>query len=541
MRMRLLILLCLFWTGICFGQGQVTVHLKTPPPNQLGVKDLWNLTLTNTSGKEIKIYLEGTLDEVKESRIVDGRTGFFTLKAKETKQITANNIPGGGTYNWQNKKFQEGMIRTGNAPEGMYTICVNAKSEDERIMGQDCFQQNISVMSPPMLISPEDGAVIKPDGVSFMWTGTGLKGLYNLKIVEVQGNQSPSEAMQRNSVWFEKKDIKTTNFIYPTSARKFEKGKKYAWQVIVGNEGSEIWAFKIIIEDPTQGCFEIDTTQYKVECNGFDSNGQPKYKLTNLILKNVGTNPGNTGLHGGPITNYITPTGFTISNLNPPSATNILPNNSISISFEISGAANSPISFVVKSTIPHPTNPNLYCDKTIGVSVDLPPCICEDCDSLNWDFNLTASHSNSDQYDLNGSLGVNLPIFGVEFQVQSWSYTASPNSCSNGVTHLEESAMFLLPATTINNNSAIQVFNENVSGSSSTNNNATKKVKLLSTTAMPNPLPVNFTIGLPGALPGLPPNCCTINYKVCIEVTVFYDAEHCKSCTYVKCFEFTNQ
>ena len=171
-----------------------------------------------------------------------------------------------------------------------------------------------------------------------------------------------------------------------------------------------------------------------------------------------------------------------------------------------------------------------------------PPCLCTDCDSLDWTFNLNAIKISETQYDLTGSLGVNLDIYGIEFQVQSYSYTPTPLPCSNGITCLVESGMLLLPQTTINGTSTIQVFNENISGSGSTNNNATKTVKLTSSSSspLPNPVPVNLSIGLPGVLSGLPPDCCTIEYEVCIKVTVFYDEETCKSCTYTECFSFNN-
>lgn len=167
--------------------------------------------------------------------------------------------------------------------------------------------------------------------------------------------------------------------------------------------------------------------------------------------------------------------------------------------------------------------------------------LCTDCAALKWNFNLVATKVDNNKYNLTGSLGVNLPsIYGVEFQVQSYTYSASPATGSNGVTSLEESGMFLIPPTTINNNTSFYIFNETVSGSPLSNNGATKAVKLLSTNALPNPIPVKLTIGLPGPIAGLAANCCVIKYKVCIKATIFYDAKHCKSCTIIKCFEFTN-
>jgi hypothetical protein len=46
---------------------------------------------------------------------------------------------------------------------------------------------------------------------------------------------------------------------------------------------------------------------------------------------------------------------------------------------------------------------------------------------------------------------------------------------------------------------------------------------------------------LPGPITGLPPESCKMEYTVCVKVIVFYDAEKCKSCTFIHCFDFTNQ
>ncbi len=127
-----------FIFGAALSFGQVQIKLKQPPMNQLGVKDMWNLTVRNTSAKDVQVILRGTADEVKEGRLVDGKTGLFTLKANESRIISGSNIPGGGSYSWQNKKFQEAILRSGNAPSGSYTICVYAESESGSPLGQDC-------------------------------------------------------------------------------------------------------------------------------------------------------------------------------------------------------------------------------------------------------------------------------------------------------------------------------------------------------------------------------------------------------------------
>lgn len=265
-------------------------------------------------------------------------------------------------------------------------------------------------IAPPTLRLPANSETIATGKQPlFTWlapTPTPTSGItYKIKIVEIKGDQSPENALRTNKPFFEKDSLEILNFQYPSSARAFETGRTYAWGVqafnrerkTVGsnNGNSEVNVFKIIIIDPSVGCFKLDTTQYKVVCNGYDAQGKPKYKLTNLILTNIGTNNGRTGLHNTPVTNYITPTGFIVAALTPLSATPILPNNSINISFEINGATGTTASFVVNSTIINPTNSNLYCDKTIGVTVDLPNCACNPCKDKQTVFGTDSSNSNN--------------------------------------------------------------------------------------------------------------------------------------------------
>lgn len=175
---------------------------------------------------------------------------------------------------------------------------------------------------------------------------------------------------------------------------------------------------------------------------------------------------------------------------------------------------------------------------------ELPNCFCDDCDKTTLDYsNFTVSPQGTagNQYNIAGNITANVPIYGIEIQIQTYSYMAVPAACSNGVTSIEESGMILLPSTSINNVTNLQLFNETQSGSSNTNNNASKSVKYLSTIPINGVIPINLTVGLPGPLPGFDASCCTINYRICIKIKVFYDREGCKSCTFTKCIDFINK
>jgi len=175
---------------------------------------------------------------------------------------------------------------------------------------------------------------------------------------------------------------------------------------------------------------------------------------------------------------------------------------------------------------------------------ELPSCICDECEEIELsfdDFNITPNEGTGNQFNFNGNINVNVPVYGIEFQIQSYTYSAAPSACTEGVSSLEESGMILMPGTSINGSTTLQLFNETASGSASSNDNATKDIKYTSNSPLTGPIPINLTIGLPGPLSGLDPSCCVIDYTVCIKVKVFYEEGNCKSCVFTHCFEFNNQ
>ncbi|PHS64796.1 MAG: hypothetical protein COB12_07720 [Flavobacterium sp.] len=175
---------------------------------------------------------------------------------------------------------------------------------------------------------------------------------------------------------------------------------------------------------------------------------------------------------------------------------------------------------------------------------DLPNCYCNDCDdkTLTLD-NLTISSNgtNGNQYTISGNLTASTPIYGMEFQIQSIAYTANPSACTKGISSIEESGMFILPGTTINNSTSVRVYKETISGSSNTNNFATKTIQYKSISPITGSIPVNLNIGLPGPLQGLDASCCQIEYTVCIKAKIYLEDGNCKSCVFTHCFSFTNQ
>ncbi|HEY3250870.1 MAG TPA: hypothetical protein VGK25_07100, partial [Ignavibacteria bacterium] len=240
---------------------QVIVNLKVPPPNKLGVTDLWNLTLNNTTENTLRVYLEGTVDEATDGRILEARSKVFELN-RGMKLITASNVSG-VDITYKNNKYKEAIIRTGNAPPGNYQFCVYVKLEDGVEAGSDCKSQSIMNLSPPALVSPTDGLSLPEPYPAFSWMPPapitpGQNISYSIKLAELYNNESIESAIKRSG--YEVRNLLQNFYQYPVSASFLEKGKNYVWQISAYTNGnlagkSEIWKFsygeKNIVKQPT--------------------------------------------------------------------------------------------------------------------------------------------------------------------------------------------------------------------------------------------------------------------------------------------------
>lgn len=244
----LLIIIALIAQNIYSQTDKIRIILKQPPPNQMGVGDMWNITLTNTTKEDLKIYLTGTATEEKGGLIVEGKSKVFTIQPGKTSY--KYNDFSGAEIKYNNSKYKEIMLRQGNAPEGNYTICVTAFLESGDIAGQEnCIINPVKQMGSITLISPEDGGEITPEQpIIFSWTPLPGAKEYTLRIVEIKGDQSPDVAMKTNKPVWEKSGITTTTTQVPSKIPFGDYGGDddyLAWTVISGNVESEVYMFSL--------------------------------------------------------------------------------------------------------------------------------------------------------------------------------------------------------------------------------------------------------------------------------------------------------
>jgi len=360
---------------------------------------------------------------------------------------------------------------------------------------------------------------------------------FKIEILEVLPNG------QTESI-FIRENIKETKFSAKEIVSKLKDDAQYVWKISETSTG--------ISSNPsffTTGSCEVDLqiTNETIECLGYEGENR-RYKI--CFSSTYQSSTGDLTFANSGIQPFV----YDQSN-NPLSATLVSPNTSlqtqigstvstVNYCFEVLvNPGVTAVGFGLQGDDLDPTP--ITCQPGASLMInELPNCLCDDCDKTTLDYsNFTVSPQGTagNQYNIAGNITANVPIYGMEIQIQTYSYTAAPAACSNGVTSIEESGMILLPSTSINNVTNLQLFNETQSGSSSTNNNASKTVKYLSTTPLNGSIPVNLTVGLPGPLPGFDATCCTMNYRVCVKIKVFYDKEGCKSCTFTKCIDFSNK
>ncbi|NCT16496.1 MAG: hypothetical protein GW774_14705, partial [Flavobacteriales bacterium] len=286
---------------------------------------------------------------------------------------------------------------------------------------------------------------------------------------------------------------------------------------------------------------EIDFTiaNETIECLGFEGENR-KYKI--CFSSTYQSSTGNL--------TYSPPSGLFVydQSNNPISATLVgsntslqtqvgSPQNTINYCFEV--LVNSSvisIGFGLQGDDLDPTP--ITCQPGASLVIGtLPNCLCDTCDTVLVDISNFVATTLANSINLSGSITPNIPIYGVEVQVVSYSYDAQPGACSVGVTGIENSGVILLGQSSINNDTQLQAYNL------PTYNNLqiTKAIKYVSQVSLNGSIPINLDLGLPMPLPGLDGSCCTINYKVCLRFKVYTEREGCTSCVFDYCFEFTNQ
>ena len=401
-------------------------------------------------------------------------------------------------------------------------------------------KQKLIGVLPANNSSFEDVSEIK----NFTWELIGEKipnPQFIIEVIKVGANQQPLRS-------FSAKTSKTS-----ISAREVFKDAElgngqYRWQVKQVSGGNDILCKSNHLSFNINNCeIDLSITNEEIECLGYDGEDRI-YQIcfdSNYVSPSGDLTFANAGSGLSVYDQSFTSLNYTLVNPNTSLQNqNGTSPSTVSYCFEVTVPASvTEIGFGLQGDDLDPSP--IVCQPGASVMIDeLPDCICDECEDIELsfdDYTIGMNGTNGNQFDFNGNLNANVPIYGIEVQIQSYSYSANPSACTTGVSSVEESGMILVPGTTVNGSTSFQLANESISGSPNTNNNATKNITYTSTSALTGAIPINLTVGLPGPLPGFDPDCCEIEYSLCVKIKVIYDEENCKSCVFTHCFTFNNQ
>ncbi len=82
-----------------------------------------NLTLTNTTGETLSVYLLGTVEEANDGAIVEGKSVTIKLPPYYSGQIDPRKLEP-SDIEYTNGEYEDLVTRTGTMPEGIYDICI---------------------------------------------------------------------------------------------------------------------------------------------------------------------------------------------------------------------------------------------------------------------------------------------------------------------------------------------------------------------------------------------------------------------------------
>ncbi len=228
--------------------AEVTIKKDVPRSMELNIEDC--LVATITSPEPMTVYMVGTATEAGKGLVAKVTTRKFEIKEGVNRYNSAHIPPIAET--WIIPEYESLIERTGRFPEGRYTIHIRLFTVEDALLDED--KRTHRVAYPELrLIAPKDGAKIIEPNPLFRWSITrpisGAK--YVLKIFELMPEQAKIAAV--SDIPFFRRKTTSTSFRYPLSAKPFEEGKKYAWQIqtldaagypLGENEGkSEIFLF----------------------------------------------------------------------------------------------------------------------------------------------------------------------------------------------------------------------------------------------------------------------------------------------------------
>lgn len=216
-------------------QGQFTL-VNTFSPGNVRYEDCWSIQITNPGIKQ-SVYAELEISKNSKPHLKAVSTAFFIEK-------------GSTQLNFSNLSIEQIIVNTDNIlwnqflTFGEYMICIHIYSYEQGGSGEVCMPLSVLPVSPPQVISPEDGAEVEMYPL-FSWIPPVPMNIYKnlgyaLKIVPVYTGQLGYEAMSRNTPVLFEPMINALSFMYNVYNQPLNETQQYAWQITAIDNGAEV-------------------------------------------------------------------------------------------------------------------------------------------------------------------------------------------------------------------------------------------------------------------------------------------------------------
>lgn len=252
-------LLVVFALVLCciVAKTQIVVNVQMP---QVGLhlnSQLWNLTLVNAGNAGADIRIDMIVSEAQSGDpVLAGSSRVFYLPTGTRPIQLTDLMP--IQYNVINSSYGASVSPDGFLPVGNYIVCFSifkrGPEEFEKI-AEECETITVEPASPPILVYPEDEAVITENRPVFLWIPPSPVFLfsnlsYELVLVEILENQQPGDAVQNNLPLLQQNNVMYPFLAYPPALPALDTGKLYAWMVKASNNytpvsNSEVYSFRL--------------------------------------------------------------------------------------------------------------------------------------------------------------------------------------------------------------------------------------------------------------------------------------------------------
>lgn len=233
--------------------GQVIINFTIPNPIEVKHADLYNILILNSDNVSRRVNIRCGLNfgttsvfqsEVNDITLVSGTNQLSQMVFQETNVVYSNE-----------ERFS--FFRNNQTlPAGNFKWCIQVIDPvTKEKIGSECFNITVEPLTPPLLVFPINQSVIPNSNPTFIWLGPGpqIKGdqfLYDIKVSEILGAQTPLDALTRNFGHIQVSNLTELQFPYPFNSPTLENGKKYAWQVIAHNSlgktlKTDVWIFSV--------------------------------------------------------------------------------------------------------------------------------------------------------------------------------------------------------------------------------------------------------------------------------------------------------